>query len=336
MYKKQLTLTIATYLAILFLFTACNLTDSPDESQTGPITPVIEVVEVAETAETEKEAEQQTNAELEQTSIEIAEPEREEANTSADMGSSNNMMGGNTAEIPIITYFPTADIDLEGGQQALEILVQEKAIAMLLAGRDEWHVEMWFNEEEMLFEIDLFDTDWEWISWGAVSLLENAVVEVYTPQPLTAEEYQVQQTQAQTVVLANPEVLAILGDPAEWEQDAWYNEWEASWDVVFYKALDEINVRVDTYDGEMAVSSIENLALLTEEQQVIDNQNQAIELAWGAEGVDEAIYNTDAEWQTVVTHIDGSQYGVSFVTTDHELFFALVDIESDEVVESSH
>ena len=86
----------------------------------------------------------------------------------------------------------------------------------------------------------------------------------------------------------------------------------------------------------MVVGSIENLALLTEEQQVADNRNKAIELAWQAEGVDEALFgdDEDVEWETFVAHVGGGQYGVSFATADKQLFFALVDIDSEEILES--
>ena len=79
----------------------------------------------------------------------------------------NNMMGA--APIPVITNFPDEDIESDDERRALEILVKEKAIALLLADYESWHVEIWFNEEEQQMEIDLFDGEWNWISWGAVT-----------------------------------------------------------------------------------------------------------------------------------------------------------------------
>ena len=357
MYKKQLTLTVAIYLVILFTFTACNVTKSGDHSIEA-VDRIVQAVDastetnidiegiietkVAEALAAESDTETQTISAVE-TSGQMQDS-GQIASADNNMAGSNNMDGGmmggmSAVDIPIITNLPEEDIDSDQERLALELLVQEKPIAMLLSSHDEWHVEMWFNEEEWQIEIDLFNADWEWISWGGVGLDESEqpiiVNAMYAPQSLTAEEYQNQQAQAESMVLNNAEVLAVLGDPSEWERYAWYDEWEGAWDVYFYKGLDEISVRVDNYEGEMMVGAIENLALLTEEQLVVNNQNQAIELAWSAEGISEALYTTDQEWRTHVTHLGGAQYGVSFAAADDELFFALVDIELEQIVESS-
>ena len=333
MYKKQLTLTIAIYLAILFMFTACNFEAIGSTEVSEPIVSVAQAqqdeAEIGESNLIEPEVEQKNSEST------VAQPESSNQMSSPNMSAGNNNMMGSAA-IPTITNFPEDDIDSADERQALEIFVQEKAIALLLADQDAWHVEMWFNDEEQRIEIDLFDAEWEWLSWGSVSLDENTVLEMYAPQPLTAEEYQTQQAQAESVVLKNGEVLAVLGDLTQWERYAWYDEWEGAWEIAFYRGLDEIVVRVESYDGEMMVGSIENLALLTEEEQLAENRNQAIELAWQAEGVDEALFGSDEdiEWQTFVTHIEDGRYGVSFATADQELFFALVDIDSQQIVES--
>ena len=163
----------------------------------------------------------------------------------------------------------------------------------------------------------------------------ESVVEVYAPKQLTAAEEQSQRAAAEALVLADGAVLEILGDPNAWEMYSWYDEWEGAWDINFNKGLDEIGVRVDNYDGEFMVGEISNLALLDEEQQISDNQNQAIELAWQAEGIDEALFggDEDEEWQTFVTHLGGSEYGVSFASADKELFFAAVDIAAGQVLD---
>ncbi|MFK7804406.1 MAG: hypothetical protein AB8G95_22415 [Anaerolineae bacterium] len=351
MYKKQLSLTAAIYLAILFTFTACNITKSADPTVEA-VEPIVQVVDNSAEIEgiVETKVSEALAAENDTETIIVAEPSdpmQDSGQTAAgdnSMVGSNNMGGGmmgnmSGVDIPVITDLPEDDIDSDQERQALQLLVQEKPIAMLLSTHAEWHVEMWLNEEEWQMEIDLFDANWEWISWAGVGLDENelpvVVNAMYAPQSLTVEEYQLQQSAAEGLVLNNAEVLAILGDPAEWERYAWYDEWEAAWDIYFYKGLDEISVRIDNYDGEMMVGSIKNLALLTEEQTIVDNHDRAIELAWSADGIDEALFSTDQEWRTYVTHIGEAQYGVSFAAADNELFFALVDIEAEQVLESN-
>lgn len=336
MYKKHLTLTIAIYLAILFTVTACHTVELASEQDAEPIVPVERIQQDEgdpDVVESTELGEDNDENEKEEVAPTAAPPEPSNQMNSMAAGN-NTMMGGSV--IPAITNFPEDEIESDDERRALEILVKEKAIALLLADYDSWHVEMWFNEEEQRMEIDLFDDEWNWLSWGAISLDENAVLEMYAPQPLTAEEYQTQQVQAESIVLDNGEVLAILGDPTKWERYAWYDEWEGAWEVAFYHGIDEYVVTVDNYDGEMVVGAIRNLVLLEEEQQVADNQNRAIELAWQAEGIDQELFGGDEEmeWQTFVTHLENSQYGVSFATADGELFFALVDIDSQQVLES--
>ena len=337
MYKKQLTLITIIYIAVLLMFTACTVVEDDRATAVEAVIPVAK-------------ADEQLSSKID-TPQQPADPEPEPANMSADdnaagnnMSSGNSMSGGNmmgdrAEEVPSITQLPNEDIDTNQERDALELLVKETSIARLLAKTPDWHVEMWTNDEEQTMEIDLFNADWGWIAWGNVALTSNgrpeSVVEVYAPKQLTAAEEQSQRAAAEALVLADGAVLEILGDPNAWEMYSWYDEWEGAWDVNFNKGLDEIGVRVDNYDGEFMVGEISNLALLDEEQQISDNQNQAIELAWQAEGIDEALFggDEDEEWQTFVTHLGGSEYGVSFASADKELFFAAVDIAAGQVLD---
>ncbi|MEM9776780.1 MAG: hypothetical protein AAF902_19525, partial [Chloroflexota bacterium] len=161
------------------------------------------------------------------------------------------------------------------------------------------------------------------------------ILEVAAPKPLSAEAYQAGQTAAEEVVLKDPKVLAILGDPADWGRWAWYHEWEGTWEIGFYRGIDEFTVSVVDHGEGPTIFEITNTSLLDEEQQEKDNQNRAVEIAWNADDIDEAIYGSgeDIEWFTYVTPMGGSEYGVSFATDDGELFFAHVDIATETVLE---
>lgn len=344
MYKKQLTLTSIIYVAILLMFTACSVVEGDRGKAADAVIPVAQTdglasgkVDSPEQA-TEPAAPEPTEA-MADTGTSDTSMSGSNNMSGGNSMSSGNMMGGRGADTPVITDLPGEDIDTNQERDALELLVQETSIARLLAQTADWHTEMWTNDDEQTMEIDLFNAEWEWIAWGSVRLTDNgrpeSVGEIYAPKQLTAEEEQQQRSMAEALVLADGAVLQILGDPSGWEMYSWYDEWEATWDVNFYRGLDEIGVRVDNYEGEMMVDEIRNLALLDEEQQIVENQNQAIELAWQAEGIDEALFGAEeeVEWQTYVTHLGGSEYGVSFASADNELFFAAVNIETNQVLE---
>ncbi len=361
MYKKQLTLTALIYLSFLFLFTACSLVDG-DLVQTAEDAAPIAKVSVAEAAqaendglvETEPEQEQETesqpavgsanNMSGSNNSMSGSSNSMSESNSSAGSNSmsgnsmsGNNMMGGGSQPIPEITEFPDDDIDSMQERDSLAILVTDGPIARLLTNHPDWHVEMWTNDEWQTMEIDLYDTDWNWIAWGAVSLADNGqpieIVDTAAPNQLTEAEYTAGSKMAEEIALSDPAVLETLGEPSEWEIYTWYDEWERTWEVAFYRGLDEFGVSIEEYDDEWQVGEITNLALLEEEQQISDNQSRAIDLAWQAEGIDDALFSEDVEWSTIVTDLGGAEYGVSFVTTDQELFFALVDIDAEQVLE---
>ncbi|MEM8862885.1 MAG: hypothetical protein AAGD96_31630 [Chloroflexota bacterium] len=339
MYKKQLFITAFAYFTFLF-FTACSVVDLSPSADVAPLT----IVEAEQSDMVDSANEGST--EIAQTGAQQSGNMMSGNNMSS--GSMDNNMSGQTMssvsadEVPDIIDFPEDDIDSRQERQALEILVQDRNIALMLANYPDWHVEMWENEEWGAMEIDLFDSNWEWIAWGAVSLTENGtpeeVLDITAPQPLSAEAYQEGQLMAENIALNNPEVMAVLGDPAEWERWTWYDEWAGAWEIGFYRGIDEFIVRIADYEnGEgPVVESIVNSALLDEDQQVQDNQNRAIEIAWQAEGIDEAIFgrNDDQEWFTYVTHLGGNEYGVSFATEEAELFFAHVDIGSESVISS--
>ncbi len=343
MYKKQLTLTALLYLSFLIFFTACSVVEG-DLVQTADDSGAIAKVSVAEAAPADDkdnpEPEPEPAGEMSGSnnmsdSNSMSGSNNMSGNSMAASG--NNMMGATAQEIPEITEFPDADIDSMQERDSLAILVTDGPIARLLAQTPDWHVEMWENEEWQTMEIDLFDADWNWIAWGAVSLEDNGrpveIVDTAAPNPLTEEEYAAGIKMAEGLAQSDPAVIKALGDPAEWELYTWYDEWDGSWQVGFYKGLEEFGVRVEEYDNEWMVGDITNLALLEEEQQISDNQSRAIDLAWQADGIDDALFSEDVEWSTIVTHLGGTEYGVSFVTTDQELFFALVDIEAEQVLE---
>lgn len=238
-------------------------------------------------------------------------------------------------ERPTITNFPEEDIDSDEVRQAIELLVTDLDMALLLQQTGEWHLDGWYDQDEGMVGIDFFDADWEWIAWGSVTLTEDGdfeIEEAYAPRELTPAEYQAGLAAVEALVLKNGEVLTLLGDPDAWERYTDYDRWEGTWYVSFEKGLDSVAVIVGYWEEAFYVDDIYDPDVLSEEELVHQRQDRAIEIAYGAEGIDAAVYEVADNWKTIVTELGPSSYGVSFVSAGEELFFAEVDIESGEVV----
>ncbi|MEM7800133.1 MAG: hypothetical protein AAF633_13150 [Chloroflexota bacterium] len=241
-------------------------------------------------------------------------------------------------EIPVITNFPDDEpLQTPEIRRALELLVIEKDIALVLDGLPEWHVDAWFSEEEGLVGINFYNHIEEWIGYGEV-LIENGepieIFESYMPRELTPEEYQAGLLVVEPYVLQNPEVLGILGDPAAWERYTYYDKWESMWIVSFVQGLDALEVLVGQWEGAYYVEGVFDPNALEQEDQLRSDQDLAVSIAYEAEGMNDAVFAENETWTTVASMIDASQYGVSFIADGEELYFVLVDIETGEILET--
>jgi hypothetical protein len=185
-----------------------------------------------------------------------------------------------------------------------------------------------------LWQADFFNNENrdEWIGYGQVDISTAEVTEAYAPRPLDPETYQAQLPKVEVVVLADPEVLARLGDAALWERYTDFNRWEQRWEVYFVRGIESLAVGLwMNENGRMSVDEIFNPNELEAEEAEQAAKDEAINLAYSGEGIDAALEGYD-DWTTYVEHVDGPRWTVSFNTGDAELFFALVDVEADAVV----
>ncbi len=57
-------------------------------------------------------------------------------------------------------------------------------------------------------------------------------------------------------------------------------------------------------------------------------------LFYGSKGIDKTLTGVD-DWHTYVENQGNGQWSVSFVANGQELFYALVDVEKQQILESS-
>lgn len=176
--------------------------------------------------------------------------------------------------------------------------------------------------------------DSEWLGYANFDTDTNTIQDSFIPAPLPPDVYQEQQQRVRALMLADPEVLARLGDPVLWDLYMDYNRYEVTWDAYFYRGIDGLLVRSSLDENNyFTITSIGDPNELSEEQLNDYYRSQAISLAYGAEGIDRALEGYD-DWTTYVEPQGESRWSVSFVAGDQELFFALVDAQRNLVLTS--
>jgi len=287
------------------------------------------------------------NAAADPTILPTDEPTDTADAAAPDMGG-NNMMGNNMAGNSMAndmadpadssggaTVDMAALADLNDTQKAIAILAADAVAAAHLATYNGWHGDAYPQDDSgILWYVDLYaDADDEWLGYGIVNIETGQITESFIPRELTTEEYQEGQTAVEAFVLNDGEVLALLGDPALWDRYVYYNRWDVKWEVYFSQGLDEWVAIVYRDEYGIYLEGIHDPSALSDEETAEMNRSQAIELAYSAEGIDQALNGVD-NWSTYVALQEGNVWVVTFATDERTLFYALVDIEQWLVLES--
>ena len=250
----------------------------------------------------------------------------------------NNMMGGEDTPITSVTLDDVADLPEE--EQAIQLVAGYSPVAQHLANYPDWQAEAYKEEEEgeTLWAVEFFKEsveDEEWLGFGLVDLETGTIVEHFVPRELTAEEYQIGQQKVEAYVLNDAEVLARLGDLQSWEYETYYERYDQAWSVNFWRGLDELAVIVywEEEGDALYLEEIIDPGALSAEEERMWQKNQAIELAYEAPGIEDALEGND-DWHTYVEDQGNNQWSVEFVSDGQELFYALVDIESRQIINS--
>ena len=218
---------------------------------------------------------------------------------------------------------------------AVQLMTDIPEVADWLASFPDWTGNAWQDGEDgRFYTVDLYsESAEEWLGWGYVNVVDGVVDDYFVPRELSAEEFQQGLAMVEAFVFSDEEVLARLGNVENWDYDTWYNRWDANWQVWFWYGLEELAVTVNIWDGAPYLDGIDNPAAFEAEEAAEHSKNQAIELAWQADGIDQALAGSD-NWQTYVSQQGDNLWAVSFATADEELFYALVDIENWTILES--
>ncbi len=238
-------------------------------------------------------------------------------------------------------FDPTGHVEVGSGEaaaagQAVALLAALPDVAGWLANFPDWQATAWQDEDDgRFYSLDLYSpaAD-EWLGWAWVNVAEATVDDYFVPRELTAEEFQAGRDRVEAFIFNDEAVLARLEETAAWEHDIYYNRWDALWEVYFWRGLEELMVVVGSWEDELYVEKMVNPLELAAEEAAENDRNTAVSLAWQAEGIDQALADSD-NWRTYVSQQADAIYAVSFVTDERELFYALVDVAQGQVLESA-
>lgn len=184
-----------------------------------------------------------------------------------------------------------------------------------------WFVEFYVESEDIFIGEALVDTTtWE--------IVESFVVEVLSEAELQAGEALVL-----NAIMSDSEVMAVVKDPSEWQIFVQYEGFDNMWSVVFINGLNEWEALVGVFEGEAYIESFTQLEAMDAYEEMEDERGRAVMLAFEAEGVDAALEGID-NWGTFAQPQADGTWSVLFVTFDRALFFVMVDLANETILEA--
>lgn len=229
------------------------------------------------------------------------------------------------------TAQPEDDKDL-----AIAQVAAADEIAPVLANHPNWVADAYPDDEaERIWHVDFYaEPDGEHLGYGHVKLKSGELFDINMPRDLSPAELQVGIATIDAYLPYDAEVQARLGNPALWYHDVSYDRWEESWKAYYSRGLEEILITLYIDDNnDVYLDSIIDPSVLQEEEAAEERRNRAINLAYSAAGIDEALAGVD-NWRTYVEDHGGGQYTVAFSTTAGPLYRVQVNIDQERIIEA--
>ncbi|MBK8020040.1 MAG: hypothetical protein IPK19_01130 [Chloroflexi bacterium] len=190
-------------------------------------------------------------------------------------------------------------------------------------------------DEEGNWYVEFYDVTWnEWLGYAVFNESSAEIVDSFAPKPLDPDVYQEQLALVEPVIMNDPEVLGWLdNNPDQWDRYIDFNRWDRIWEVYFTRGIVSVVVTagVDENSDSVWISDIGDPNALEEEEAWHEARNSAINLAYSAEGIDVALDGYD-DWTSYAEWQYDEVWSVSFAADDTRLFYALVDLSAEKVL----
>lgn len=230
-----------------------------------------------------------------------------------------------------------AQADLE--DVAIEQVAAMPEFAEMLANYDNYTAEA-FELEDDLWEVEFYidlGEDFQYLGYAIIALESGDLLASYIPVVLSIEELAELEPRVLALAQGDPEIAAVVTNPAEWTIEAYYVAIEQGWEVYFERGLEAWTVWVvfeeseATGEREFYIAEVYNETQLESYQAEADRRDRAVMLAFDAPGADDALATSD-DWTTLVQMLSDMRYTVEFVAGDARLFCAEVDIATEQVL----
>jgi hypothetical protein len=221
-------------------------------------------------------------------------------------------------------------------QHLIEVVAQSEIFADWLTGYPDYIANASGPDDNNVWYVEFYNDDSysEWLGYANIDADTDEIQDSFAPRPLPADVYQEQLPRVNASALADPEVLARLnGNPDLWDIYTDWNRWEAKWDVVFYRGIEAVLVRLSIDENDnIYLENILDPNQLSAEEALDNARNTAINLAYSGDGVGQALEGHD-DWTTYAEQQGDNQWSITFAANDEQLAYVLVDVSSDEILD---
>jgi hypothetical protein len=211
---------------------------------------------------------------------------------------------------------------------ALGLVLAEAETQDFLGDYPDWTAYSYF--EDGLWVVGFEQGD-EWLGDPRVNLDTQEVIYIYLPRDLSPEAYTQGREAVQALVLADAEVTARLTRPVEWDYDVYYNKYDAKWTMYLWRGIESLAVRLRQEGDYFYIEDIFDPDALNEQEAYAHDRNTAISLAYGADGLWQALDGVD-NWFTYAEKQTADTWTIEFYGEGRSVM-VLVDLAASEIVE---
>lgn len=231
------------------------------------------------------------------------------------------------------TLLPTAAQEDTDAERAINLVAKLPDFSTWLAGYPGWFGNASDDEGDGVWYVEFYAEEWsEWLGYANIVLTTGEIVDSFIPLPLTAEEFQRGQDRIVPLILDDAEIAAMLIDPILWDMWIDFNRWDRVWEVYFSRGSQTVLVvaTLNEEDNYFTINDIRDPNALEDTELREQLRDEAISLAYSA--INSELDGYD-DWTTYTENIRPGTWTVSFVADGIELFSAVINVDTDEVLE---